>query len=368
MTTKHKLLTRQIGIAICSLDANSDGSIQLFPAGIFNAPRGAMAGSGPWLLDEIAATALIQRVNQRNNKIVIDYEHQTLKAAENGQPAPASGWIEPNSLSWSAGKGLFVSNPKWTDKAKAFIDGEEYKYLSPVFSYDKTTGRVLDLLHVALTNNPAIDGMEDVVLAAASLLPQQQEDASMNEELLKLLGLKKDASESDAVAALSSATTMMNAMAKALGITDAEGLAALSSINTSVTGLQKKVTDSETAIAAASAATPETAVAVITELQGTVAALTARIDGSDTDTLIAAAKVDGKLTPAMEPWARTLDVDKLKAYLQAAPQIAALTARQTNTQILDGDGKAVLTESQIAVCSQMGISQEEFKKTLAEEA
>lgn len=343
MKTKQTSLSRQIGIAICSLQANSDGSIQIFPADTFNAPRGAMAGSGPWLLDEAAATALIQRVSQRNNDIVIDYEHQTLKAAENGQPAPASGWIKSNSLSWAAGKGLFVSNPEWTDKGKAFIDGKEYKYLSPVFTYDKTTGRVLDLLHVALTNNPAIDGMAGLLVAAASLSTQQQEEITMDPKLLALLGLKDDASAE-------------------------EVLAATTALQASNTALTTQLADKDVAIAAASAATPETAVAVITELQGTVAALTARIDGSDTDTLIAAAKADGKLTPAMEPWARTLDVDKLKAYLQAAPQIAALTARQTNTQVLDADGKAVLTESQIAVCSQMGISQEEFKKTLAEEA
>tara|TARA_R110002050_G_scaffold269917_1_gene412424 strand:- start:44697 stop:45761 length:1065 start_codon:yes stop_codon:yes gene_type:complete len=354
MTKKQTSLSSQIGIAICSLQASNDGSIQLFPAGKFDAPRGAMAGSGPWFIDEAAATALIERVSQRQNDIVIDFEHQTIKAAENGQPAPASGWIKSDSLSWVAGKGLMVSSPEWTEPAQTFINNKQYKYLSPVFSYDKSTGRVLDLFHVALTNNPAIDGMQDVVLAAASakFIPDnQQEDSSMNEALLKLLGLKKDASEDDVLAACTALQTKNTELAA------------------TNTDLAKKVADSETAIAAASAATPESALTVITELQSTCAALTARLDGSDMDTLIAAAKAGGKLTPVMEPWARSLPVASLKSYLETAPQIAALTATQTgNKQKLDSDGKAVLTDEQIAVCSQMGISQAEFLKTLAEEA
>lgn len=354
MTKKQTSLSRQIGIAICSLQASNDGSIQLFPAGKFDAPRGAMAGSGPWFIDEAAATALIERVSQRQNDIVIDFEHQTIKAAENGQPAPASGWIKSDSLSWVAGKGLMVSSPKWTPTAKKHIQDDEYRYLSPVFSYDKSTGRVLDLFHVALTNNPAIDGMQDVVLAAASakFIPDnQQEDSSMNEALLLLLGLNKDASEDDVLAACAALQTKNTELAA------------------TNTDLAKKVADSETAIAAASAATPATAVAVITELQSTVAALTKRIDGDEKTTLIAAAKAGGKLTPALENWAKEQTIDTLKSFLDSAPQIAALTATQTaNKPKLDADGNAVLTDEQIAVCSQMGIPQAEFLKTLAEEA
>lgn len=349
--TKKTHISSLIGIAVCTLQ-QADGSIQLFPAGQFDAPRGAMAGSGPWLLDETAATALINRVQQRDNDIVIDYEHQTLSSVNNGKPAPAAGWLKPANLHWAAGKGLIASNPDWTDKAKSHIDADEYRYLSPVFSYDKKTGRVLDLLHVALTNNPAIDGMEDVVLAAAKFLPNQQEDTSMNDEerkaLAKQLGLSADA-------------------------TVEKVMAACSALTTANTELTQQLADKDEAIAAASAATPETAMTAITGLQAEIAALTSQVNDGQVDELIAAAKSQGKIMPALEPWLREMaknqGVAALNAYIDITPAVAALTGTQTGgKQAFDEDGKAVLSDEQIAVCSQLGLDQDEFKKTLAEES
>lgn len=367
--TKRTQISKQIGIAFCSLQVQSDGMLQLIPAGKFDAPRGAMAGRGPWFIDDAIAAALIQRVQTRQNDIVIDYEHQTLKAAENGQPAPAAGWLKPENIHWVAGKGLMASNPNWTPKASEHVSNDEYRYLSPVFSYDSKTGRVLDLINVALTNQPAIDGMDKVMLAAASLFPtdKQQEDASMPEELLKLLGLKKDASDEDAVAALTSANEHITNILTALGVKDAQGLAALSEIGTTITSLQKKVEESETAIAAASAATPAKALTVINELTTEVATLKSRLDGNDKDTLIAAAKAEGKLTPAMESWAKDQTIEVLQGFIKTAAPIAALKGKQTENQEFDKDGNAVLSDDQLAICSQLGVSPEEFAKTLKEE-
>lgn len=357
-----------VALAICSLLVGSDGAVQLFPAGHFDAPRGALAGKGPWYLDDVSAAALIQRVQSRKNDIVFDYEHQTLLAAKNGQPAPAAGWGKPAALSWVPGKGLMLSKPEWTPKASEFIGNKEYKYISPVFTYDPKTGRVLDLLHVALTNSPAIDGMDDV-LAAASLLPQpQQEDASMNEETLKLLrqmfGLAADTDESAVTAALTAANQQVTNMATTLALKDATGFAALSAIGDAVTGLKKTADDAEEAIAAATAATPDSAMTVIREQGEQIAALTARLDGNEKDELIAAAKSEGKLTPSMETWAKDQSIDVLKSYFKSAAPIAALTRKQTETQQVDDDGNPVLTEAQLAVCTQMGIDQAEYAKSL----
>lgn len=357
-----------VALAICSLLVGTDGAVQLFPAGKFDAPRGAMAGSGPWYLDDASAAALINRVQSRKNDIVFDYEHQTLLAAKNGHPAPAAGWGKPAALSWVPGKGLMLSSPDWTPKANHFIENKEYKYISPVFTYDPKTGHVLDLLHVALTNNPAIDGMDDV-LAAASLLPQPlQEDASMNEETLKLLrqlfGLAADADESAVTAALTAMNQQVTNMATTLGLKDTSGLAALTAVGGAIGELKKKADGADDAIAAATAATPDTAMAVIKEQGQEIAALTARLDGNDKDAMIAAAKADGKLTPAMELWAKDQPVDVLESYLKSAAPIAALTGKQTATQQVDDDGNPVLSDAQLAVCTQMGIEPAEYATQL----
>lgn len=98
----------------------------------------------------------------------------------------------------------------WTEKAAGFIAAKEYRYLSPVFSYDKQTGEVLDLIHVALTNYPALDGMDSLPALAAARFqladpaaPSAKENQRVNkEELIALLGLSADASEEDIQTAL----------------------------------------------------------------------------------------------------------------------------------------------------------------------
>lgn len=87
---------------------------------------------------------------------MIDYEHQTLKAEKNGQPAPAAGWM--HALRWIEGKGLHAL-AELTERAKEQIKAGEYRYFSPVIQYSTKTGEVTKLLMGALTNNPAIHGM-----------------------------------------------------------------------------------------------------------------------------------------------------------------------------------------------------------------
>ena len=69
------------------------------------------------------------------------------------------------------------------------VAAKAYRFISPVFSYDKT-GQVLELLNAALTNTPAVDGMEEVLLAAASLMAAHlttEGQTEMDEEFLNEL-------------------------------------------------------------------------------------------------------------------------------------------------------------------------------------
>ena len=111
---------------------------------------------------------------------MIDYEHQTLNKATNGQPAPAAGWFK--GLEWREGQGLFMVQIEWTERARAMISGGEYRYLSPVFGFDSQTGAVTYIHSVALTNDPALIGLAD--LAAATAAPHQPEapHATISEE------------------------------------------------------------------------------------------------------------------------------------------------------------------------------------------
>lgn len=324
-------------IAAC-LQALGEGSaIQIFPAGTFDAPRGAMAGSGPWRMDAEIARRVIERFAARRGDVVIDYEHQTLRSARNGQPAPAAGWLSPGSLEWRP-DGLYALEPRWTEKAAAAIAAGEYRYLSPVFRYDPKTGEVLELLHLAITNNPAIDGMAELAAASANLFDRPQEP-SMNEELLKALGLEPGATEEEAVAALGA-------------------------LNARLAELESRLESAETAAASAAAPDPAKYVPVeaVTDLQSQVAALSAQIQAREVDELVTGALEQGKLTPALESWARELgakDMAALKSYLDDAAPIAALTGIQTGGREPSEDA-ARLTEEERWAAAQLGIPEAEF--------
>jgi len=120
-------------IAACAVRLKKGARVQLLPDGYFDAPRGAWLGTGPWLLDEQAAMAIISDAAARQNDIAIDYEHQLLRASRNGQPAPAAGWLDPKSLEYVPGEGLY-GDVTWTEAAAAAIEADEYRYLSPVWS------------------------------------------------------------------------------------------------------------------------------------------------------------------------------------------------------------------------------------------
>lgn len=277
------------------------GEIQLTPAGVFRARDGRPAGIDGWRVDAAIAARVIERAAARKTPLVIDYEHQTLAAEHNGQPAPAAGWFK--DLEWREGAGLYATGVEWTAKAKAMIEAGEYKFISPVFGFDRATGEVLQLQMAALTNTPALDGMDAVAALAQQFYSRAQAPTHEKDHEMKaialLLGLAEDASEAEVSAA--------------------------------VTALKAKVADNETALAALKTQTPDPAkyvpVETVTALQGEVAALTTRLNDSELDEVIQAALSEGKLLPAMEGWARDLgkkDLAALKAYVEKNPAIAAL--------------------------------------------
>ncbi len=77
--------------------------VQFFPAGEFRSGDTRPEEVPAWRIDAASAAAVIQRFNDRQKPLVIDYEHQTLNKEKNGQPAPAAGW--PRSLEWVEGEG-----------------------------------------------------------------------------------------------------------------------------------------------------------------------------------------------------------------------------------------------------------------------
>ena len=87
--------------------------------------------------------------------LVIDYEHQSLQ----GERAPAAGWIKDLE---ARDDGLWA-RVDWTQQARDYLEKKEYRYFSPVLRLDPETRRPIALMHVGLTNVPAIKHLPPLV-------------------------------------------------------------------------------------------------------------------------------------------------------------------------------------------------------------
>ncbi|WP_252749142.1 phage protease [Serratia symbiotica] len=102
---------------------------------MFRARDGRPTDAPHWYIDAALAQVLIDVAVQRNTPYCFDYEHQTLHSKHNGKPNPAT------RLEWVEGEGLFAIDVKWTDAARAMIEGEEYCFISPYLRCLITTAR-----------------------------------------------------------------------------------------------------------------------------------------------------------------------------------------------------------------------------------
>ncbi|MBM0417008.1 phage protease [Aeromonas veronii] len=371
----------RLAVLDAQLTPQGDGWYQLLPVGPFKARDGRPfdVASGHWQLDGQIAAALIARAKALGQDILIDYDHQTLKTDQNGQPAPAAGWYNADEIEWREGQGLFIK-PRWTERAAALVAAKEYRFLSAVFPYD-AQGHPLELRMTAITNDPGVVGMQALAalsaLPASSLMSTQpgqlatsshvaQQEKSMNEHLIALLGKLGIQPSADGqftaeqgTAALAALDTLQASAASA-----PELEAALTAERTSLAALKATVATGQGGqIDLAKYVPVETYNALVTE----VATLSAKVETTDAATLIKEARTQGKVVAAEEEYLTAYAAQKgvaaLKALLEPRPAIAALAASQTTQVTLpEKKGEAVLSADDKYAADQLGISYEEFAK------
>lgn len=361
--------TRIAALALAITQATQN-EIQLLPAGEFSAVDGRPddVPGGKWMLTAELATTIADQVAAAKTDLVIDYEHQTLRSAKNGQPAPASGWF--GRVEWRD-DGLYAVDVRWTKAAAEMIANEEYRYISPVFAYNKR-GEVTQLLHAALTNTPALDELDEVLLAAASRLASlsTSETTTVDEEYLAdlltslrwMLNLPVTSTPED----------IKNELQKVIdAISQGQGTAAAS------VGLLALLTqrDEQIASLSANAYNPEkhSPIEVVNDLRTQLAQLSQTSSDGEINTLVTAALSDGRLLPSQESWAKDYgrqNLAGLSAYLEKQPRIAALNQQQTSTlkapKPEDKVSVAQLSPEQLAICSLFGNDPADIANQLGE--
>ena len=316
----------------------------IIPAGTFDAHNGALQGSGPWTLNDEDGKTLVNKANSSID-IVVDYEHQTMMAAQNGHRAPAAGWLVAGGLEWQPNVGVVATEIRWTEDAADMIKDGEYRFLSPVFEYSDT-GVPLSLLSVGLTNTPALTQLQELAIAAAyrgttlvenenKQIPTQQTDTQVT-----AVSAQTAAPVTQSVTAGSPSPTLSVAVASA-----APG-ATVPAQHPMIAALTNQV----------SALSMDNA-----KLRAELANMQQQLSSSAKEGIITTALSDGRLVPAMETWARALPMDDLSRYLATAQPIAALAGTQTRgvppKNVTEPTG---LNSDELAICKSLNISHEKF--------
>lgn len=334
-----------------ALPLAANGWAQLLPAGEFKARDGRPGPGKAWRIDDAAGARLAAELGTiaAATPISIDYEHQTILAASNGQPAPAAGWML--AFEWRSGEGLFAK-VDWTPRAKAHIEANEYRYISPVILYD-AQGRVTGLHNAALVSTPAILGMDAVTAALAAGYeflhpPTAPKESRMDlATLIALLGLAAGATAQDVTTAITALMARPAAGSVPAALASALGLAANADEAAALAALNKRL------------ATPDAGtLAMVTTLQSQLAALNAQIVERQVTEAVEGAVNAGKLAPAMRDWALKLgkaDLAQLNAFIAASPAIPGLGGQTHGRGVQDPNPVTALTPNQAALASQLGL-------------
>lgn len=346
----------KLTVAACSfeIDKAKYGRIQLLPYGKFRATDGRPTDVEAWYVTDTNGADVVALANNQRNPLPIDYEHQIIHSLKNGKEAPSAGWME---YFYFTPQGIFA-DVRWTDKAADYIKNGEYRYISAVFAYD-TDGYVRKIFHAALTNTPALDGMEEAMVAASVNL--LQEDNPMDKKLLAalcaLFALKADASEADI-------TEKVTALSAAKGDSPVD-----------VLDVYAKLAEKEQSVAALSTqvGNPDPAKFVpvdqVVALQADFNALKTSVEADKKEALITTALSQGKLAPALKEWAESLSIEALTGYLDKATPIAALAGGHQANEDPNKSNVVALTAEQQAAAKMLGMTDADYiKKYQSQEA
>lgn len=339
-----KPIPSNIAALVIDLAASTEGypegcNAHITPDGAFRSDDGrpaSMTGGAliDWQMNAEIAAALIVKLESSGKPILYDYEHNSMWG-----DSRAAGWIV--KLVYVAGRGLF-GRVEWTPDAAEEIAKKVYRYSSPLFYFNPTTGAVIELLSVALTNNPALGdlGAVDLVRRAA----------------LAALPLGALANQFNSAGGLPGNQPGESDMTP-------EQLAALTaerdSLKSTVASLTAERDGLKTQVAAL---TTERDALVADKAKAALAA-----EATEKADLINAALSGDKplLVPAQKEWAEKQPLAALREYLEATGPVALATQQ---SEAGGGDASHGLTKDELAMCSKMGVTAEQFAATKKSQA
>lgn len=294
-------------------------------------PAGEVVGRDgrTWINDK--PEVILESFSELDRDLPIDIEHSTEHKAPKGEPAPAVAWIKELENR----DGEIWGKTEWNATGKQLVGEQAYRYLSPVILYQPSSGTIVGLTSVAVTNQP------NFKLSALNHQggDQLQEENVMLKALLAALALPENATEAEAVAKIQ----VLNS-----DLATANNRAANPSLETFVPRA-----DYDTALNRATVA--ETAIAAIKK----------ETLEADVEYALNQALNYGKITPATKEYHKAQCMQEgglalFTAFCSAAPVIG--DDSDLNKKDPE-DGKKSLNAQEKQICENLAISEEDYLKT-----
>jgi phage I-like protein len=311
-------------------------------------PLGHVVSSkGEFDVDDESFRAMKAQIAQRGVDLVVDYEHQTLKGVE----APAAGWVKE----LKAEDGYIKAVVDWTPRGAQYLENKEYRYISPVVTVSKQTGKAMGLHSLALTNTPAIEKMNPIINSDTFEGGQNNMDM---QKLAQLLGLGADATADQIEEALESIMAENKSLKEGQQPPDDKVVA-----NKAVCELLDLKAGAPVADVTAKIMELKggviNGVNVIEELK----ALKQQNAENAADEAVTLALKGGKITPAQKEWAKSYALSDPKgfaSFVEKAPQVVPMGSVKLDDDLaLKHDA---LDDETMLVCKQLGISKEDAEK------
>ena len=303
----------------------------------------------PFTVDKASLASMVAAFRSRGIDLVIDYEHQSL----NGERAPAAGWIKDLE---ARGDGLWAQ-VDWTQQAREYLAQREYRYFSPVLRLDPETRRPMALMHVGLTNVPAINHLpplvarwggdakasgerkeEGLVLRAPAMeMEFVKEKAKMVEKLKSLMGLNPDV---EAGAVCSKALEAFRDLSVTLSLPDDATVAQLKGAVEALKAGAERLLKTEEALLT----------------------LKARMVKETTERFVEEALKAGKVSPAQRGWALEYcrrDPEGFKTFAERAPTLVP-TGEELQLKREPFDEEHGLVPDELTLCRSLNVSAEAY--------
>ena len=186
MAKKSPLVALCSAVAFAAADGDVPEWVNLLPAG---QELRTNDGRGPYRVLSLQAVA--EASLPSGKKLPLDECHSTDKAAPDGRPAPARGWI----VELQARNDGLWGRVEWTPTGAQLMAEKAYAGISPVIVHTED-GRVLQVLRASLTNTPNLTGLV--------ALHSEETGMDWRTMLLQLLGLDSEADDAAIEAACKS--------------------------------------------------------------------------------------------------------------------------------------------------------------------